>query len=90
MKPSDYIRRGWTQGTHARDADGKPVRADSPEAVAWCLTGALHAAYGTLPGVLESAWASVRDIINGDMVDWNDYPRRTKAQVIAALKDAGE
>lgn len=31
----------WCQGWEARDAAGQPVPAESPEACAWCLLGAI-------------------------------------------------
>ena len=31
----------WCKGAGARDAAGEPVPADSPDAVAWCLAGAV-------------------------------------------------
>jgi len=37
----ERLRLGWCQGSSGRDAEGNPVRADSPKAVKWCLSGAL-------------------------------------------------
>jgi hypothetical protein len=32
----------WTKGVHARDANGRPVDANSDDAVCWCLDGAFR------------------------------------------------
>ena len=34
----------WTQGTGARDADGKPIAVEHDDAISWCATGAINAA----------------------------------------------
>jgi hypothetical protein len=39
---------GWTQGHQAEDAEGEAVDPASPDAVAWCLTGAINAAMEAL------------------------------------------
>jgi hypothetical protein len=36
----------WTQGSFARDKNGKPVSFQSHEATCWCLIGALGRCYG--------------------------------------------
>ena len=46
MKPSDYIEKGWTQGTYAIDELGNDVGTTGKGvAVAWCAMGAIHEAY---------------------------------------------
>lgn len=45
MLPSDYARMGWGQGKLAIDEDGNEVEGDDPTAVAWCVDGAIQAAY---------------------------------------------
>jgi hypothetical protein len=38
------LKRGWTKGAYARDANGRWVNAErSPECVYWCLEGAAWA-----------------------------------------------
>jgi len=39
--------RAWTQGSVARNAQGKAVAARSAQAVRWCATGALYAVAGS-------------------------------------------
>jgi len=38
------VRRGWTQGVTARDADGTACAASSPYATCWSALGAINAA----------------------------------------------
>lgn len=38
------IEKGWTWGTEARDKNGRPVGVHFPEAVRFCLLGAVNAA----------------------------------------------
>jgi hypothetical protein len=40
-----YVTQGFCQNTSARDANGNPVEAVSPEAIQWCMLGALERAY---------------------------------------------
>lgn len=37
-------RSRWTTGDFAKDADGLPVPAASPDAVCWCSVGAIYKA----------------------------------------------
>lgn len=47
-KTIEYLHTGWTQGNPALDGDEEPCDAEDPEAVAWCLTGAMTAAMASL------------------------------------------
>jgi len=35
------LKRGWCQNSYARNASGQPVPIDSPNAVCFCLVGAM-------------------------------------------------
>jgi hypothetical protein len=94
MKPSDYIRKGWTQGAFARNAAGDAIGSYSPNAVYWCLYGALCAAY---PDDAEwiKAYNKVRlEIQKKSLFDipisWNDSEQRIQAEVILLLESVGE
>jgi hypothetical protein len=84
----------WTQGYHARDDEGNPVRPGDRAAVCWCMWGAIiarktdwhdyEAAVDCLYGILprpESAAANT-------MAAFNDQPGRTQSEVVQALRDA--
>ena len=47
-----YDPERWTQGVRALDAEGNQVRAEDPEAVCWCIEGAIGVVcnpYGVTP-----------------------------------------
>jgi len=48
MKVQDILtdEGKWTRGHFARNKDGKSVDKFSPDAVCWCLWGAIEVAYG--------------------------------------------
>jgi hypothetical protein len=97
------IRRGWTQNAYARDRDGVTVDSNSPEASCWCVMGALGedvADFFAQPDVVVSVYCrlhrlcEVSDIAEentitfGSLSDWNDYPDRTKKEVLEVFKKA--
>lgn len=100
MKPSEYIRKGWCQGTPARDRNGNTVAFNDEQAVAWCLLGALfRAAHDnhTCDGQTDfSKWVAAVMCYYGPKCNfqkfspqWNDDPKRTQADVLAFLQRRG-
>jgi hypothetical protein len=47
----------WTQGTFARDAQGKAEYSCSPYATCWCAVGALHKVCEDGEDLAEKAWS---------------------------------
>ena len=93
----------WTQGTYARNASGKRTPLAGPDAVCWCVSGALRriierAETDPIPDPLRDLWYEtipvVNRIANLDMYStlpiWNDKKGRTHAEVIALLDAAIE
>lgn len=91
----ELVKRGWTQGTLARDANGGPVSAYDPTAVCFCAVGSVDtrdswdeeglAAFGgaleLLEGALSADW--------GDSLGaFNDAPTTTQADVVALFDRA--
>lgn len=79
---------GWIQGAYAKDSFGKIGRVQSipaPQLRETCVIGALIAvdAYGELEVLRESLGVIA-------VADWNDDPKRTKSEVIAALRKAAK
>lgn len=75
----------WTQDFFARDVEGHAVLPSSPEAVAWCLIGALTKCY---PDPEENARISDKmyDLLGGEgVVRFND--RAKHWQVLAVCKN---
>lgn len=75
----------WIQGTAARAADRQQVEPDGSNAVCWCSMGALSA---------SGDWVRARTLLlrsiggSRSLVDWNDAPERTHAEVLAAFDRA--
>ena len=91
------IERGWVQGWDARNRYGKMVQALTPDACAWCLTGALTKAATHLhlreedrQRAYELVAAALPTGESRFVVVFNDSPGRTKEQVLAVLDDAIE
>lgn len=88
MKAIDYIKKGWIQEAEAKTKNGVLCHAISPLAVKWCAIGAITAAYSN-PIDRQRAIDRLVYIIHRGIVTWNDDPKRTKKQVLAAFKKAG-
>lgn len=81
----------WTKGTYAKTATGKAVPAKDPNAVCWCIYGALIKCYRDDEDRYVEAANKIQDVLllrynNPDIVPFND--RRTHEEVLAVLKEA--
>lgn len=81
---------GWTQGTFARDSEGKQTGWRDPEAACFCVSGAIARANGGLWTAWNAFDAYCRKRGFRHMAEFNDEPRRTQAEVVAALRQAAE
>jgi len=92
--PASRLRVGWCQGAIARDRRGRAVFARESIAASWSLMGAIVASLDSstpewtaylqrISHVLGAPCVSVRWL-----VDWNDDPSRTQAEVVAAAAAA--
>jgi hypothetical protein len=91
------VAESWCHGADARDVIGFQVDPWDGNAASWSLLGALVAALesktslgGELPlDELGAALYALADLIECDsLVDWNDDPRQTQANVVAVLDQA--
>jgi hypothetical protein len=64
----------WTQYANARDGYGLQTSADSPDAVCWCLSGAIDKCYGDCYGNNHRIWILVLDNLPSayGIGYWND------------------
>jgi len=78
----------WTTGQFARDAEGRGCHSHSTRAVSWCARGAIEKCYKDLTvfPALERLWEAIGARVG--IINWNDDPKRTHAQVVAMLKKA--
>jgi hypothetical protein len=87
----DFIRLGWTKGTHARRANGAPTSATDPKATCFCLEGALYRAVRNhdLPFDVADDVAQFLSIHTASdynwLYEWNDAPETTRADVTSLL-----
>lgn len=91
------VQTGWTQRAYARDEWRRGVDPLDPEAIAWCLFGAVVAAaegdgarmapvLRILRRLVKAPDAEAADVTV--IVTWNDQPGRTREEVLALLDDA--
>ena len=76
----------WTQGADARMADMESCDADDPEAVCWCMTGALIKIMQR-DAIPRSVIYALRDLAD-DIADFNDS--HTHDEVLRAMREAAE
>ena len=90
MLPSQYIERGWTQGTFARDQNGAPVNEYDSSAVCWCASGAISRAFPESYdlSIQRQLSDAIEHITRKQIVIWNDNAKTTKEQVISVVKEA--
>lgn len=94
MKPSELLKTtGWTQGAYARDFSGYSTNKCGEFAASFCVRGAILRCYPGLDSVdITDKLERHVQLISGmdNLIRWNDDPRRTKEEVIAALEAVGE
>lgn len=79
----------WTQGAFAVSATGERLNEQAPEAVCWCVAGAISRAAGSFySGGASAARDHLRAIIQDTLPHWNDAPERTQAEVVSKLREA--
>jgi len=86
-------KNGWTSGSDAVNHLGTLVAWDDPAAVAFCAGGACaKAAASVAPSLQGEALRVLRKGIGvrgrHGVSKWNDRPRRTQKQVVAAFDKA--
>jgi hypothetical protein len=85
----------WTKGHGARDQHGTPVATGSVYATCWCMEGALmleHYKVALAPWrqannyIRDAAIERTRGLLG--LVEFNDLPQTTHADVLALLQEA--
>ena len=72
----------WCQGSGAVDSKGDAVMPDGSDACKWCLWGACFR-FNIKPG---DVFSNGKGELFYRIVNWNDDPKRTQADVLAMLK----
>jgi len=85
----------WTKKAEARTETGKEIFYDSNRAVCFCSMGAIWRARKDILGTqdCDDDYSVLRKVVKGahtgiGIVDWNDAPERTHAEVLAAFQEA--
>jgi hypothetical protein len=94
------VESGWCQNQSALDSAGEPVRWESDVACSFCAGGAIARALKVLtdywtPFAHSQSITWAQDALKAAGVTtglpkWNDAPGRTKDEVAAMLRRAGE
>jgi hypothetical protein len=82
------IERGWCRNIQAMDKLGRDVDPHDPEAVCWCVYGAL----GAVDAINDDNVLRPlkRAVGSPQLANWNDASERTQAEVLAAFDKAIE
>lgn len=92
MKPSDYIKKGWTQGSLARNSKGMLRSPDDPDAICWCMIGAICKVTTNNAEVMRFLQCTHNALkkrgIPSAIAAYNDTVGRTKEEVIEVLEEA--
>jgi hypothetical protein len=82
------IHRGWVQRNFDVGPDGHPSRDTGKEPIAWSLAGAIATAGDG--GIHAENTRRLLRRLTGEfnLVAWNDFPLRTKREVLALLDRA--
>lgn len=79
----------WCQGEFAKDSDGCAVVWESDKAQSFCALGVAYRAWSDLGQPHFPLVTSMQGYLDvRDVTAWNDEPGRTKAEVIAKLREA--
>lgn len=82
----------WTKGSYAKDAEGLPVSSASPDAVCWCLGGAISKVSDNIEDA--NAYFNRLEEILTEMYDaesieeFNDDLKTTHADVLKVIEEA--
>lgn len=97
IRARERINKGWVQNLYAvRTVESAPaphssmsVTSDSPDAVAWCLLGALGADVEPTRTVEQFVMDCIREVSPPNafwsIPEWNDKMGRTKDEVISVI-----
>lgn len=95
-KAADLLEKpgAWTQGSAILDRYGRPTGWSDPRACCFCAFGAIRRASGdpeiTKCEALDFADRFAAGLGFSGIIDFNDAPERTQAEVVAKLREAAE
>lgn len=78
----------WCQNVSARSLEGKAVGYAAPTAFSFCMFGAIWNSAPRLSLIPDEKVAAVFGLAADDLVEWNDAPERTHAEVLQRFDEA--
>ena len=87
-KAAEIIKKGWSRGAHARNADNKAVKLDDPSACKFCGVGAIAIARILLGHQFGATAYATRALGDKALSRWNDFDARDSDQVNQLLLNA--
>ena len=75
----------WTKGYWARTENGAETSPRDPNAVCWCLSGAVTKCYED--DRISEIWLRLRSKLGKNPVTFNDDPATTHEDVLRVLKE---
>jgi hypothetical protein len=83
------IKKGWCKGSFARDKNGMGVPFNSPQAVKFCMLGAVYRAAGSSSNNLATDLYHILCKVMPNTVSYfNDKFGRKKSQILAKFDQA--
>ena len=94
-KAAMLIKKGFTKGSFARNAEQEAVTPHNPSACSFCTMGAIRNASGFHPATpllnyAESELQRTNKEATGFIAGWNDAPDRTKEEVVGFLRNCAK
>ena len=85
----DIVAESWCQNAPGRTASGEGVLANHPDAVSWCMAGAIEKASGTdyMTDAHRFAYRYLVGEKHVGIFGFNDLESRTKWQVVGMLDE---
>lgn len=89
----------WTKGGWAKNGNGSLVNFSDPDAVCFCVLGALYKLGGEVTYIFdsdkpacyaESLLEQRLSLTNASVAEWNDDAGRDKREVLKALRSAAD
>lgn len=92
MRPSDYVKKGWTKGFLARNSNGMSRSPNDPDAICWCMIGAICKATTNDAEVNKFLKCTYNVLkkrgIRSPVDAYNDTVGRTRDEVLSVLEEA--
>lgn len=94
-RTKEYLKKGWCQHSLAMTKDDKAVTVHDPEAIKWCLIGAIFRASDDIRNEFpetrchdRAPMSIIASLIKEPVPTWNDAPGRRKEDVLKLIETA--